>query len=339
MRPISLRLLAASSLALAALAAHAATRPRYGGTLRVEIRDALAAADSPEARRRLATLAPYFTLSQWEPGKRALFTADEGAPVRPYLDAVEITMARPAREQSLDLNSGKADVVELSPDELRRPAPGRKLWQSEKARVLALAFGARASDARLREALAWAVDRAAIYNVLLRKQGEAAGALLPQWLSGFAFLFPATQDLQRARALVSAVPAASRRLTYGADDPANREMADRIALNARDAGMTLAPAPPGAAPDVRIAEARIPFSETAKSLAALASAFGLPEPARADSPDALYAAERALLEGFRVAPLFHLPDTYAVAPRVQGASGVGPLGEWHFENLWLEPGR
>jgi ABC-type oligopeptide transport system substrate-binding subunit len=71
----------------------------------------------------------------------------------------------------------------------------------------------------------------------------------------------------------------------------------------------------------------------------MAAALGLPEPPRAASPEALYAAERALLEGFRVIPLFHLPDVYGVNPRVKGGPGIAPLGEWRFENLWVEGGR
>ena len=38
-------------------------------------------------------------------------------------------------------------------------------------------------------------------------------------------------------------------------------------------------------------------------------------------------------------PLFHLPDVYGVAPRVKGGPGISPLGEWRFENVWLEGGR
>ena len=35
-------------------------------------------------------------------------------------------------------------------------------------------------------------------------------------------------------------------------------------------------------------------------------------------------------------PLIHLPDVYGVGPRVKGGPGITPLGEWRFENLWLE---
>ena len=62
-------------------------------------------------------------------------------------------------------------------------------------------------------------------------------------------------------------------------------------------------------------------------------------PVPADSIDALHAAERMLLEGGRVIPLFHLPDVYGVSPKVKGGPGISPLGEWRFENLWIEAPR
>ena len=44
-------------------------------------------------------------------------------------------------------------------------------------------------------ALALAGDRSASHAVLFQRQGEISGALLPQWLSGYAFLFSAGQRL------------------------------------------------------------------------------------------------------------------------------------------------
>ena len=36
-------------------------------------------------------------------------------------------------------------------------------------------------------------------NVLLQGGGEPAGTFLPDWMTGYAFLFPTAADLQRAR--------------------------------------------------------------------------------------------------------------------------------------------
>src|SRR5260370_15629639 len=112
-------------------------------------------------------------------------------------------MGRPLRDQAGDLDLGKADVVELGPNELRRQPADRRVWSSSAVRVLALLFNSRFDGARVREALALAVDRSAIHRVLLQRQGEISGALLPQWLSGYAFLFPAAAHRGRARPLAA----------------------------------------------------------------------------------------------------------------------------------------
>jgi ABC-type transport system substrate-binding protein len=107
-------------------------------------------------------------------------------------------MARSLRDQSVGPGAGQADVVELGPNELRRQVAGARVWSSSPVRLLALVFGPRIADARVREALALAVDRTAIHSVLLQKQGEVSGALLPQWITGYAFLFGAAADVARA---------------------------------------------------------------------------------------------------------------------------------------------
>jgi peptide/nickel transport system substrate-binding protein len=324
-------------MALLAVAAFPATRPHYGGTLRIEIRESVEVPDPPQTGRNLAQLPPAFAPTLWEAPSHAVYTADDNAPGgRPFLDAIEIQMARRLADQSIDLDLGKADLVELDANESRRAAPARKVWSSAPVRLLILVFGRRIEDARIREALALAVDRSAIHNVLLQRQGEVSGGLLPQWLSGYAFLFPVTQNAARARSLLATLPAPARTLSLAVPDPANRRIADRIALNARDAGLILSVAPLSSIADLRLIEARIASSDPARALSALAAALALPDPPRSDSPEALYAAERNLLDGFRVIPLFHLPDVYGVNPRVKGGLGITPLGEWRFENLWVD---
>ena len=315
-------------------AAHAATRPQYGGTLRVELRQSAETPDPPPL------LGAGFSIARWEAGRLAVYEADENAAGgRPFVAGVEILLGRTLREQASDLELGKADVVELGPGELRRQPAGRKVWSSSPVRVLALVFASRFEDARVREALALAVDRSAIHNVLLQRQGEISGAVLPQWLSGYAFLFPATADLGRARELARG----ARPISLGVGDTTARPIAERIALNARDAGLAVSVTPQPGSADVALVELRIASMDPAKALAGIAAAIGLPTPARASletaSPEQTYAAERALLETFRVIPLIHLPDVYGAGPRVKGGAGITPLGEWRFEDLWLEGGR
>jgi ABC-type transport system substrate-binding protein len=331
--PAARKLILIGALTATALAA---TRPRYGGVLRVEVHESLETAGPPQTGPGMADLQHGFTITEWTGGRRAVYAADENAAGgRPFLDSVEIQLGRPLREESFDLELGRADVVEVGPNELRRPQTSRRVWSSMPVRIVALAFGPRVDDARIREALSLAVDRPAIHAVLLQRQGEISGALLPQWLSGYSFLFPAAADVTRARSLIGATPPSSRSLTLAVADPALRQIADRVAVNARDAGLNVnvISAPSGG--DVQLAEARITTSDPAKALAQVASAFGLAEPQTGVSAEALYTAERTLLDGFRVVPLFHLPYSYGVSPRVKGGSGITPLGEWNFGNLWL----
>src|ERR1017187_8918478 len=150
MRLIWSRWFAAGSLAVALVAgttALAARRPHYGGTLRVEVREAF---ENPEAVAPPAGV----VLASWEAGRRAVFTADENAASgRPYLDSIEIQMGRALRDQSTDLELGKTDVVELGPNELRRQVAGRKVWSSSPVRLMGPVVGPAVGDGRVWEAL------------------------------------------------------------------------------------------------------------------------------------------------------------------------------------------
>jgi peptide/nickel transport system substrate-binding protein len=284
-----------------------------------------------------------FRMTAFEPGRRATFAANEqywGG--RPFLEAVDVQLGRNPRDQLADLELGKADLVEVGPADLRRPSgTGRMVWTSSAANLVALAFEP-ATDRRLREALALSIDRAAMHAVLLQKQGDVTAALLPQWLSGYAFSFPTAPDLPRARALANALPPASRALalTYDPAMRAARSLAERIAVNARDAGLAVQVSPQNPRAEVRLIEVRVASLDPAQALGGLATALGLEAPRESGtpaSPTALYESERKLLGSFRAVPLFHLPALYGAAARVRvhGPAPITKLGDWHFENVWL----
>ena len=281
-----------------------------------------------------------------EPGRRASFAAnDEYWGGRPFLDAIEVSMGRPSREQLIDLEVGRADLVELAPGDLRRAAGGgRAVWSSAPVVLLALVFhDGRPAGPRLREALALAIDRAAIHNVLLQRRGDISGGILPQWLSGYAFLFPAAPDLARARLLAGEAAPAARTVTLAWDpaEPLSRTIAERIAVNARDAGIAVQVAAPGTRADARLTALRVASLDPAQALAELAPALGFPPLERQPSLEALYSAERRLLEDFRVVPLFHLPEDFGAAPRVRNWAppAVTRLGAWRLADIWLEGSR
>ena len=286
-----------------------------------------------------------FRFTAFDPGRRAAFAAFEdywGG--RPFLDGIEVQFGRSLRDQLADLELGKADVVEIEPTGPRR-APGGTAgfspatWSSASVTLVALSFPG--GDRRIREALALSIDRAAMHTVLLKKEGEVTAALLPQWISGYAFAFPTAPDLDRARALANALPPAARTfaLTYDPALHAARSLAERIAVNARDAGLSVQVSPQNPRADARLIELRLASLEPAQALSEIAAAFPLPAPGAAESPAALYESERKLLEDARAIPLFYLPVLHGAAGRVRvaGPSPITRLGDWRFDNIWLSP--
>src|SRR5206468_9098778 len=78
---------------------------------------------------------------------------------RPYLDAIEIETGRTLRDQALDFEANKVDIIELGFGDARRPMQnGRKIWISPPVDLIAIEFGPSAGE-RVREAIALSIDR------------------------------------------------------------------------------------------------------------------------------------------------------------------------------------
>jgi ABC-type transport system substrate-binding protein len=189
----------------------------------------------------------------------------------------------------------------------------------------------------LREALGSSIDRASIKNVLLQGNGEPTAAILANWMSGYAFLFPSDADPAKSRQERSQVrQAPAWNISYDLNDPLSRLIVERIALNARDVGITVQPGVSNQ-PDIRLVT--IPLSSTNGDLALmnLADTLGLPVPNITDpSPEALYEAEAALLASERIIPLFHLPADYGLSNSVKNWQ-LRRDGTWDLANTWLLP--
>ncbi len=136
-----------------------------------------------------------FAISHWDPGKKLELSArDDYWRGRAFVDSIEIEMGRNFREQVIDLDLGKADVVEAAPEQAHRAVmEGRTVQSSASFELMALVFSRdpqTPDEARQRQVLGLSIDRAAINNVLLQGSAEPTGALLPGWMTGYAFLFP-----------------------------------------------------------------------------------------------------------------------------------------------------
>jgi ABC-type transport system substrate-binding protein len=267
---------------------------------------------------------PY-RIAKWDAGKAATLAAhDSYWGGRPFLDSISIQMSRSLAEQSNDFQIGKVDVSEISLRDLRAAKQkGTLTSETPPMETLALVFENGRVPPNVRQALALAIDRAAIHNVLLQKQGEISGALLPRWLSGYAFLFSAERDVARAKQL--APQAAPLSFVYDRDDPMIRPIGERIAVNANEAGITVRP---GNSPaDVRLVRLPITSGDPWLALQDLASVLKLAAPATTASP---YEAEKSMLDSSGVIPLVQLPRGWLLRSRVHN---------WpRFEEIWLDPG-
>jgi ABC-type transport system substrate-binding protein len=249
-------------------------------------------------------------------------------------------LGRAYRDQAIDLELVKADLVEIPIGDVRRAAQQAvRTWTATPSELLALLFErgpGSLEDARLREALALSIDRDAIHNVLLQGQGDSTGAILPGWLSGYAFLFPAARDLDRARRLVSTLPKPGQRiaLAYDSADPLARPIAERIALTAREAGLAIQPAP-GAQGAVRLVKYPLRSLDAMHVLVEMSGLLHADTQPAAATPEALFAYERKLLEDFRIVPLFYLPEVYGLSSRVRNWEPQA-WGDWRLDDVWLE---
>ena len=296
-----------------------------------------------------------FRVTEWPAAAgstRAIFAASENCWAgRSFVDKIELQMGVDTQQQANAISFGQADVVEWATSEVRRAAQrGVRTVSSDPVELFALVIDASRSplqNARLRQAISLAVDRASIADVILQKQGVSAGGLLPNWLSGYAHLFPVTSDLSRAKELMAASEhefSHSKPLVlfYDSSDAEARAVADRVSVNLREVGVMVqvseqtlgGKAKPGAA-DLRLVRHRIAAPDPAAALSELLNS--LDETATdLNTPEQMYAAERAPIDAFRVIPLVHVSESYGLSPQVR--DWMAPRwGGWNLADVWLGP--
>src|SRR5919108_4491585 len=83
-----------------------------------------------------------FRISDWQPGKKLVIAANEdywGG--RPFVNSVEILLGNNTRDQLMLLELGRADLIEIPPEQARRIAmEGRRVSESASLELLALVF-------------------------------------------------------------------------------------------------------------------------------------------------------------------------------------------------------
>jgi peptide/nickel transport system substrate-binding protein len=284
---------------------------------------------------------------------------------RPFLDTIEVTLGVPPLRAMFDVQLGKADIAVLSPDIARRATQSNlRVWSSAPLTLYALQFedADRApSNASLREAVSLSLDRATMAGVLLQKQADPASALLPQWLSGYAFLFSTETNLDRAKELRTSLPAASAGtavpllLRISVPGDLAKLLGERVAVNARQSGLSMQIA---SGPELHVAIGASKAKEPEIALRLLAWRYTLLSPRAeleamtaslhledvnaatrtASEPEQLYEEEKRLLDEKKILPLVDLPDYVGLSPAVRDWLPAS-WGEWHLADVWLERGE
>ncbi|HET9182227.1 MAG TPA: ABC transporter substrate-binding protein [Candidatus Angelobacter sp.] len=312
---------------------------------------------------------PY-RLAEWQPGQRVLLSAnDDYWGGRPYPDSIEFQMGASLRDQLLERQLGPYSAADLTVDQLRSlEQSNQSLQLSRPSDLLVLLFlhpdlpaaGSRSArkpvDPRVREALSDAINRDAINNVILQKRGTPATGILPQWLTGYEFLLPGGMNLARAKelraeaaGLVIIHPIA---LAYDYSDPMAKLVAERIAVDAREAGIVMQPygephvgnSSARAGMDADAVLVRLPLEslQPAVALAAALDDMGLADPAsaplNATRLEDVFELEGKALQDFRVIPIAHVPQAMWLNSTVHNWL-ESPNGAWSLDQLWTEGGR
>jgi len=309
-----------------------------------------------------------YKLNQWQAGEHAQFIANEdywGG--RPFADAIEFQMGSSLRDQLMDRQLGPYAATELSVEQIRNVEQNNQtVALSRPSDLLALVFvqpdsggrpGKKPVDARVRQALGLTINRAAISNVIFQRRAMAASGLLPQWVTGYEFMFSGATNIDRAKELradaAAFVVISPIALAYDFADPLARLAAERIAVDAREAGIIVQPYAEShlyskAARGSMNADAvllRVPLQslDPSVALATRTDDLGLsPESApaifSATRPEDLLEIERKLLETNRVLPVAHVPQVLwlnSTAHNWQQELN----GAWNLDQLWMEGAR
>ncbi len=261
-----------------------------------------------------------FQVTGFNNGVLALAANENSWQGRPFVDAIEIRAHRPVREQWLDLSVGRADVVEVPAEQLRQAEQQRlTVLASLPVSLLALqvADTGTLANVKVRGAIAAAVDRSAIYNVIFQKQGDVAASLLPQRLTGYSFLFSADRDSNKAHELLGGLTTGP--LTLAAEgDGAMQLAAQRIGLNLRETGFNVQMASTGAQhANLILREIPLAGDDPAAVLEQAMRSAGDLTPVTAKTPAELLKVEQTVLNDKKVIPLLDLPRAYATGARVR----------------------
>ena len=133
----------------------------------------------------------------------------------------------------------------------------------------------------------------------------------------------------------AALQGAASKISLSCDpgDGLARLLAERVALNAREIGLTVQVV--GSGGDLRLARIPLGSGDPGVALGEVGRATGVKVAGGLGTPAETYLAEKKLMNEGAVTPLFHLPIATLAGPRVRGLA-ADRLGGWNIEAVWVE---
>jgi peptide/nickel transport system substrate-binding protein len=298
-----------------------------------------------------------FVIDHWDSGalpQQDIFAANTRCWAgRPFVDRLAISLGVESQRIEADLEFGLTDAGDLAPSEMRRAAERNlRTRSSEPVDLFVLNFDSSRDNVqseRLRAAISAAIDRNAIANVVLQRQAVPAGALLPEWISGYAFLFPAGAPLTSQNPSAAVKTPAPLVLVYDSQDAEARAVAERVIVDLRTAGIAaqavaVSASAGASAADVRLVRIPIAQPDPQAALDLVLGALPFRPPAIAPTnaagldvadPESLYSAERAALADCRIVPLAHATENWGLGATVR--DWMAPRwGDLRLEDVWLD---
>jgi hypothetical protein len=173
--------------------------------------------------------------------------------------------------------------------------------------------------------------------------------LLPQWSSGTSFLFSTSADVPRAKELWSQItPSRNIVLGYDSADALEQSVAERIVVNAKEAGISLKAVADATNKstnvDARLMRAPMISPNPATALNGILQTldplgrggFSAKPLRESSSAQEIYERERAVVDAFRIVPLVWVPRVYGLSARVRNWAAPAPGQTWPLADVWLD---
>jgi peptide/nickel transport system substrate-binding protein len=153
---------------------------------------------------------PY-VLKQWDQGSQVILEVNKNSRLKGKLQRVILRNIQEANAQKIALESGEIDIAEnLSPDMVKEKAKDTKfaIYKADTLRIQYLGMNSGEDglfkDARVRQAVRWAVDQDAMVNDLAGGFAKKIQTIIPYGLFGANPATPYKVDIEKGKALMAA---------------------------------------------------------------------------------------------------------------------------------------